>query len=296
MQDRIDRIAKRIAADEEKKHDISVDCYYDSISAEEIFKDCFQALAYDRDGASVLLYKEDGQEREADDVLEISDYEKYGESFDEEYKTSYRSIANDLWPDDIIAIVKNVCTLDEVSDACVYDGEDWFMNWGEFEEWIKNQDEYGWNSYDWLWELLPAKASEAVFEEMKKNVHVIDFKYILDEINFWRGGDFEDVGLRLKPGWTWYKSRGYSQGDACIVICTTGLNESDVDHWIWDLPIYCRVEIDGEEMYPDSEMANSYSYDKNEILSIVKNHMGDSYDEDMDRQLNEMVPEEPEYI
>lgn len=294
---KIDKIAKKIAASE-NVHDVNVSCFYDTIISQDDFNETFEVIHRDhRMDASVLIIKYDGTVPEPSDVLEVNDYDAYGESFDEEYGTDYHYIVNNWWPKDIVPIISKVCSLQDISVSCLDLAEDEpFTDWDEFEKWIKEQDEYSNSDYDWLWELLPEIAKTTVYEVAKKEVPIIDFKYILDEINFWNNQDFSDIGLLLKPGWKYYKSHGYSQGDACVVICKDGDSETALDHIIWDAPIYCRVVIDGNEIYVDSKMEDVYSYDKKEVINIVKNHLGTDYDDDINAQLMEKVPENPQYI
>ena len=277
-------------------HSVNVSCFYDSIDAEDDFNQKFEVVSRDTHGdAYALIEKRDGGKPDSSEVFEVIDYDKYGESFDDEFETSYKYVANNWWPKQIIPIISNVCSLDEVSGACLEPDEQPFASWGDFEVWMKDQDEYGDPDYDWLWNILPAKAMEAVYDEAKKNIVIVDYEYIFHEINIWRGEDFSDIGLSLKPGWTYYKSHGYSQGDACIVLCSTASDTSEIDHTLWDAPIYCRIEIDGQEIYADSEMKNRYFYDKDEIIGIVKRIMGDAYDDEMDAELQKKVAEYPQY-
>lgn len=289
--DRIARIADRVANDFDDSHDIDIVCFYDNFLSEEEFKNNFQVLYNDRHGdAGVLLYGE-GTEKYPDELLDVIDYDAFGETFDEEYSSDYRYVVNNWYANNIVKAIKSVCTLPEIASAC----DEEFENWEEFEEWIKDQDEYSYGDYEWLWDILPVRAHDAVLSEAKKNVSFPDWQTLLSEINFWRGGDFTDIGLQLKEGWQWVKSRGYSQGDACIVICRDGDSTSEIDNMLWDAPVTCIVTVDGDQYYVDSEMKDRYSYSKEEAVNIMKKLLGDKWDAEIADYLNENMPENPDY-
>ena len=50
-----------------------------------------------------------------------------------------------------------------------------------------------------------------------------------------------------------------------------------IDNLLWDCPIYCRFEVNGEEFYIDQELKNSYNWDKSEALEIAQRLIKDSF-------------------
>lgn len=290
--DRIAKIANKIAGSSgDELHDIDITCFYDTFLSQEDFNENFKVLSRDHRGdADVLLF--DNSEKYPEDILEVVDYELFGETFGEEYSADYRYVANNWYANNIVKAISTKCSLSDMSKAC----EEEFENWDDLVEWIKDNDEYAWDTYDWLWEVLPKEAQEAVYDEAKKNISFPDWQTLLGEINFWRGDDFSTIGLSLKTGWTWFKSHGYSQGDACVVICDSGENTTAIEHMIWDAPLTCYVTIDGDEYYVDSELKDPYDYDKDEAIGIVKKQLGDKLDQYISDYLDINMPDQPEYM
>jgi hypothetical protein len=74
----------------------------------------------------------------------------------------------------------------------------------------------------------------------------------------------------------WYITKGYSQGDAVMIIKVDGeLTESYkkyIDNILWDLPISLRIEVDDKEYYEDDFLDDIYEYNKNDVTEKVKNH------------------------
>lgn len=87
-------------------------------------------------------------------------------------------------------------------------------------------------------------------------------------------------------------STGYCQGDYREVIVPHKLWEcigipkpldvqsnlgGHIDNLLWDCPVYCRFEVNGQEFYIDQELKSGYSWDKSEALEIAKNLIKDSF-------------------
>lgn len=70
-----------------------------------------------------------------------------------------------------------------------------------------------------------------------------------------------------------YISRGYSQGDAAIIIF---LNNTDdvvskkyIDHIFWDCPIFIRAKINGIEYYDDCFLNDQYEWDADAVKARI---------------------------
>jgi hypothetical protein len=74
----------------------------------------------------------------------------------------------------------------------------------------------------------------------------------------------------------WFTSKGYSQGDARIVIRVdaelTKSYKEYIHHILWDSPINFKLTVDGTEYNGDEFMKDYYEYDKREILGKIKAH------------------------
>jgi len=79
------------------------------------------------------------------------------------------------------------------------------------------------------------------------------------------------------------KTRGHSQGDYAEVwvnkkdykeIIGVELDEDSlkkrIDKLFWDVPISCRVTVNGEDYYIDEYVKDIYEYDKDEVYEICK--------------------------
>jgi hypothetical protein len=94
----------------------------------------------------------------------------------------------------------------------------------------------------------------------------------------------------------WYTSRGYSQGDASIIIKIDGdLTDSYktyIDHILWDTPIYFRITINDEDEYYESEFLDDiYEYDKHDVIEKVKAH--ETLPEDVKEWVIDNLPDYP---
>ena len=99
--------------------------------------------------------------------------------------------------------------------------------------------------------------------------------------------------------------RGYSQWDyAKVYYNPECLNErfwakefrEYLHHLFYDAPVYCRLQIDGEELYFDEYMKNTYEYDKDDILHIARDNIKHDKKEYILQWLGDNLPEHPEYL
>lgn len=73
---------------------------------------------------------------------------------------------------------------------------------------------------------------------------------------------------------------GYSQGDWAKVYIPKELEnnpgiKSTIDHLFWDSPVYGIIKINDEEIYVDELLSDIYEWDKDEILSKLKNQVSE---------------------
>ncbi len=127
------------------------------------------------------------------------------------------------------------------------------------------------------------KLSKAELLEFLSSVYEDDYK--------------EFIVRNFKPKFKIVGSRGYRQGDYVEVVHmrTEDLN---FDNELWDSPVSCRLTINEEEFYIDSEMKNLYDYDINEVKSIIEKLVGESNIQDKALAIKEahaLLPIEPEH-
>jgi hypothetical protein len=98
------------------------------------------------------------------------------------------------------------------------------------------------------------------------------FVYAQADYRFnWR--EYGDIIAYLLPAdYDYHITRGYSQGDAEYVIYPKGYTTKGIDNLFWDTPFYAVLTVDGEELYFDEYVKTTYTWDKEEVMSIVKNH------------------------
>lgn len=103
-------------------------------------------------------------------------------------------------------------------------------------------------------------------------------------------------------------SRGYCQDDYVEVIIHNdywqGINKTDkalnnlsdtIDHLFWDSPLYCRLEVDNEEIYLDGNLLDQYTYDENVILEIANKAINHDKKKYILEWLKENLPTNPDY-
>jgi hypothetical protein len=85
--------------------------------------------------------------------------------------------------------------------------------------------------------------------------------------------EYGDIIAYLLPAdYDYYITRGYSQGDAEYVVHPKGYTTEGIGNIFWDAPFYAVLVVNGVEFYFEEYVKNTYNWDKDEILSIVKNH------------------------
>lgn len=131
--------------------------------------------------------------------------------------------------------------------------------------------------------------------------------------------DYQDeFKLRFTPTYQTIVSRGYCQGDYSEIIFTKSLLDKmregltsckdktdqeiaeyfqdDIDHLLWDSPLYARLTIDDEEYYLDDFQNDHYSYDKEETIEHVKNTLKHEKLDIIIKFLTDNLPDQPDYI
>ena len=125
----------------------------------------------------------------------------------------------------------------------------------------------------------------------------------LDDINDWNSvyGLTEEDGLELRDGYEIYTSRGYSQGDICIIIHEkVESNEAEfhqyLDNLCWDQPVTINVIIDGKEEFCQDSYFNEWN--KDEIIKDILDQLKYSDEEmkEIKNKLMEEIPEDPSEI
>ena len=292
----VDKIARRIVS---SYHDIDIDVYYDGFDARHLYDDVFTELAevnLTGNVRSLLLYG-DSSQSDPKDLLELWDSEKYIDTFSSDgivYESSI--LIFDYTPEEIADFVKSHCTLDEVNAFCLSEYEDWnedytddFVDWDDYREWIAE-------NYDRVFDFMPENVADELRYKTLEKMEFPSWESILSSVNFFRNEDFTDVGLHLKKGYDYHISRGYNQGDAAVVIYGKGANTDIIDHILWDAPVHCVIDIDGDSFDVGSEMKDAYVYDRDEVISIMKKLLGDKYDDGIDKYLKSHLPDELKYV
>jgi len=111
----------------------------------------------------------------------------------------------------------------------------------------------------------------------------------------------------------WLSVRGYSQGDyADIILWESSIwksfnpenkeplprdkilstMRSHFENLVFNQPIYCRLEVDGEEFYFDQKIKDVYEWDTDEIIEIARTKF--KLSEPVLKWLEENLPDHPE--
>lgn len=105
-------------------------------------------------------------------------------------------------------------------------------------------------------------------------------------------------------------STGYCQGDYQEVIIPMdywkvhGIERTEkrlkdlsdhIDNLLWDCPVCCRLEIDGEEYFLDEYLDNIYDYDKNLIVEKFKKDLQHDKKDLIIDWLADNLPDYPDY-
>lgn len=296
----VSRIAKLIkadiddatgAADEPVEHDIDIRCFYDTDISQDEFNENFTAIGEsDRYGYHLLAYDFNPEDYDKDDIFKITDYNEYAEYFGSDY--DYMYYIDDIDSGELAEKIISVVPLEELSSLFLED----FEGKNDFADWIeeRSEEEDSDGKYGWLLDMLPDEAVEAIKDEAKPMVDFPSFDDLWDAVSDDKGG------IELKDGWSSFYTTGYSQGDYCTVFGKSELIDDksvqdDIKHMLWDTPICCRIYVDGEEYYVDSEMDDRYRYDKSEVIRIMKSLMGNNWDDQIEEYLEDNLPDQPEY-
>ena len=300
VENRISRIARRIKADtdaavdqpvEPVEHDIDIHCFYDTDISQDEFSENFIAIGkLGSYGNHLLAYDFTPEDYDKDDIFEITDYNEYAEYFGSDY--DYRCYIDDIDSGELAEKIISIVPLEELSSLFLED----FEGKNDFADWIeeRSEEEESDGKYGWLLDTLPDEAVEAIKDEAKL---MVDFPSFDD---LWDAVSDDEGGIELKDGWSSFYTTGYNQGDYYTVFGKSELIDDQsvqdaIEHMLWDTPIYCKIEVDGEEYYVDSEMNDNYNYDKDEVIEIMKRLMGDKWDDQIEEYLDENLPDQPEY-
>ena len=87
---------------------------------------------------------------------------------------------------------------------------------------------------------------------------------------------------------------GYSQGDWAEVYIPKEFKDkpwiqSTIDHLFWDSPVYGIIKVNDEEIYVDELLSDIYEWDKDEILSKLKNDVSEKTYEYLKNNLPETL-------
>ena len=114
----------------------------------------------------------------------------------------------------------------------------------------------------------------------------------------------------LKPKFLVATSRGHCQGDYSeIVIHESLLDEfgkdelyqleshlqDEIDHLLWDSPLYCRLTIDDDEIDLTEPLRDLYNYDQDEILKQADKMIEHKKKAYILEWLGENLPVQPDY-
>jgi len=134
-------------------------------------------------------------------------------------------------------------------------------------------------------------------------------------IDYYLGEELDEfLKENFTPNYAIIESIGYSQGDYSEVIIPKQVIETykgqtietignylseDIDHLIWDAPLYCRLTINNDdEVYIDSLFDDRYTYDKDTILDNVDKLLSNYTDQQKEQIkgfLMEELPDNPDY-
>lgn len=127
-------------------------------------------------------------------------------------------------------------------------------------------------------------------------------------------GNIEDfLQEHFDPLFVTVESRGYSQGDySKIIIPQTIVNEftnqtletigeflqDEIDHLLWDAPLYCCLIIDGEDYRLTENIKDLYNYDQGVLITSfkgLKTELSEEQTQIVIDFLEENLPDTPDY-
>ena len=267
------KIARKLIAGE---NNIDVSCFYD-VDISRI--DCEQCFNFYGGGRKYTLAV-DKEIQDSNQVFQVEDVESLVESYDS--WTDYREEAyNVLSFEKIKEIIKMTGNIDEINKNCKENFDYYeFENIDEFLNYIE-----GFGGVT-IVDLLNKESMDGIIEASKPYLYIPSFDVISRT-------DFEDIGLKLKPGYDSFTSTGYSQGDWVDVIYKTQYyDRKTIDHILWDAPVRCIITINNQEYYIDDEFKDRYDYDKDEVLEICQKIIP-NFDQYYD-EVEELLPDYPD--
>ena len=145
-------------------------------------------------------------------------------------------------------------------------------------------------------------------ESWKEVISNYSFPIDLDDFNNMINGYY----IEYKSLYEIVYSRGYSQGDYAEIFVPIELREvygladdvdlvdnvkEDIDHFLWDSPLYCRITINDREYYSET-FDGSYEYFNRDMF--IKEILAEYKDDGLDinllkEELDILVPDEPIY-
>ena len=129
-------------------------------------------------------------------------------------------------------------------------------------------------------------------KELKSEIMDASPEMILNA--YWRDGN----GLKIKKDFEIYETRGYCQRDFADVLIKSTDNKEYINHLFWDSPVYCCVEINGEQFFYDViEDVDFYDWDKEKMIDYVVNavNVDDDKKEYIKQTLSDLLPDYPNY-
>lgn len=88
-----------------------------------------------------------------------------------------------------------------------------------------------------------------------------------------------------------YRADNKAESDQMIVDCL----QKDIDHLLWDAPLFAKLTIDDDDIYLDEFQDDSYSYNKEKTIKFIKDNLEHEGLDYIINWLSENLPEQPEY-
>jgi hypothetical protein len=95
---------------------------------------------------------------------------------------------------------------------------------------------------------------------------------------------------------------GYTQGDYAEVMYDPEVFGENTnahrlfENLLYDAPVFARLTVDGSEYFIDELLENSYSWDRGEVMRLVRTEYATDLDEEIIEWVCEQLPEYPEYV
>lgn len=164
----------------------------------------------------------------------------------------------------------SACSVKDFRDWVIYQSEE---SAAETVRIMKNQ--YGdWKDMarDWINEIGWSEVMRNGFPDINNAKLLYDVCHITGHCQ----GDYAWVLFKIDSGWK----------------LTDSERREYFEHLFYDAPIYCRLEVDGEEYYLDDNLKDSYDWDRDEIIKRAMQH---ELSDKVIEWLRENLPEYPEY-